>query len=127
MLVKPPTAPLPTRPGAASERPFRVLFVCSRNRLRSPTAEAVFAGRDGLEVLSAGTNRDADVPLTAELAAWADLICAMEPVHRAKLTSRFGASLSGTRVTVLGIPDRFRFMEPALVALLERKVGPLLR
>ena len=114
-------------PADEAERPFRVLFVCSRNRLRSPTAEAVFAGRNGLEVLSAGTNRDADVPLTAELVAWADLICAMEPVHRAKLTSRFGASLSGTRVTVLGIPDRFRFMEPALVALLERKAGPLLR
>ena len=88
MTVKPPTAPVPMRPGDRAERPFRVLFVCSRNRLRSPTAEAVFAGREGLEVLSAGTNRDADVPLTAELVAWADLICAMEPVHRAKITSR---------------------------------------
>ncbi|CAN5304391.1 hypothetical protein BH10PSE3_BH10PSE3_38780 [soil metagenome] len=42
----------------------RVLFVCSQNKLRSPTAEQVFAARTDLEVDSAGTNQDAENPLT---------------------------------------------------------------
>jgi len=31
-----------------------LLFLCSRNRLRSPTAEPVFADRPGVETASAG-------------------------------------------------------------------------
>ncbi|WP_235535219.1 hypothetical protein [Sphingomonas sp. Leaf339] len=55
-----------------------VLFLCSQNRLCSPTAEQVFARRQNLEVDSAGTNHDADNPLTAELVAWADVIFVLE-------------------------------------------------
>lgn len=44
---------------------LRVLFICSRNRLRSPTAESVFAA-PGLETDSAGLAQDADVVLSAE-------------------------------------------------------------
>ena len=40
------------------------LFVCSRNRLRSPTAEAVFGHLPDVETASAGTADDADNPLT---------------------------------------------------------------
>jgi predicted protein tyrosine phosphatase len=49
-----------------------VLFVCSQNRLPSPTAEQTFAFYPGINVASAGTNNDADNPLTAELLQWAD-------------------------------------------------------
>ena len=34
---------------------MRILFVCSENRLRSPTAAAVFSDYDGIEAISAGT------------------------------------------------------------------------
>ncbi len=34
----------------------KLLFICSQNRLRSPTAEAVFSESEGLEVESAGIN-----------------------------------------------------------------------
>jgi predicted protein tyrosine phosphatase len=50
-----------------------LLFVCSRNRLCSPTAEAFFAQYEGLEVDSAGHDRDAVVPLGVEAIEWADL------------------------------------------------------
>ncbi|CAN5333980.1 hypothetical protein BH11PSE14_BH11PSE14_19620 [soil metagenome] len=60
----------------------RVLFVCSRNRLRSPTAEQVFADWPGIEVASAGTASDADVPVTPELLQWAELVLVMEPTRR---------------------------------------------
>jgi len=46
-------------------RPRRLLFVCSRNRLRSPTAEAICLGLDGIEAISAGTNNDAEQPSPA--------------------------------------------------------------
>ncbi|MEG3173674.1 hypothetical protein U1708_15800 [Sphingomonas sp. ZB1N12] len=59
----------------------KILFVCSQNRLRSPTAEQVFASRHDLEVDSAGTNNDAENPLTAELVRWADVIVVMEKIH----------------------------------------------
>lgn len=104
----------------------RILFVCSRNKLRSPTAEQLFSQEPGLEVLSAGTERDADVPVTPELIAWADRIFAMERTHRAKLQQRFKPYLDGKPIVCLGIPDDYAFMDPALIALLERKVRPFL-
>ncbi len=103
-----------------------VLFICSQNKLRSPTAEAVFAETPGIEVDSAGLNHDAVVPLSPEQVRWADVILVMEKAHREKLNRKFKRHLDGQRVVVLGIPDNYRFMDPALVKLLESKVPPLL-
>lgn len=102
--------------------PLRVLFICSQNRLRSPTAEQVFADLPGIETASAGTNRGADNPLTAELVEWADVIFAMEKQHQRKLASQFTPYLRDKRVICLGIPDDYEFMQPALVELLEAKI-----
>ena len=99
-----------------------VLFVCGKNRLRSPTAEHVFADWDGIETSSAGVNRDADSPVTPELVGWADTILVMESSHRAKLTSQFGAYLRGKRLASLDIPDEYDYMQPALVELLLARV-----
>jgi predicted protein tyrosine phosphatase len=101
----------------------KVLFVCSQNRLRSPTAEQVFSRRRDIEVASAGTNHDADNPLSAELVEWADIIFVMERQHRTKVQSRYRASLKNKRVICLDIPDKFAFMDPALVRILEAKVS----
>lgn len=100
-----------------------VLFVCSQNRLRSPTAEQVFSSRPDLEVASAGTNNDADNPLTSELVAWADVIVVMEKTHRSKVQKRFRSSLNGKRLICLDIPDDFAFMDPALVKLLQTRLA----
>ena len=106
---------------------MRVLFLCSQNRFRSPTAERVFEGRPGLEVESAGLNNDAQVPVTAELIAWAELIFVMEKKHLNKLSKRFRAHLRSKRVICLNIPDEYEFMQPELVSLLEARVSPRLR
>jgi predicted protein tyrosine phosphatase len=105
----------------------RVLFLCSRHRLRSPTAEQVFRDWPGLEVDSAGLAPDADTPLSHEQVAWTELIVVMEASHRRHLQARYGHLLKSRRVAVLGIPDDYDFMQPALVELLRRKAGPLLR
>lgn len=101
----------------------KVLFVCSQNRLRSPTAEQVFSRRQDIEVDSAGTNNDADNPLTAELVEWADIIFVMEKTHRSKLQQRFRSSLKKARVICLDIPDEYEFMDPMLIRILEAKVS----
>lgn len=106
---------------------MNVLFVCSRNRLRSPTAEAVFADVDGIEVASAGTSADAEEVVTAELLHWADLIVAMEGRHKRALTRDHGRWLRGKRLVVLNIPDQYDYMDPELVALLEERVRPHLQ
>lgn len=86
----------------------------------------MFAHYDGIECASAGLDIDADVPMSAELAGWADLIFVMERKHKAKLSARFGRHLNGKRVICLDIPDRYQFMAPALVEVLRAKVTPFL-
>lgn len=105
----------------------RVLFLCSQNRLRSPTAEQVFSQFPELECDSAGTDHSAGVVLTPELIQWADVIFVMEKLHRNKLTKKFKRHLNGKRIVVLDIPDEYEFMDPELVRILQRKVAPLLR
>ena len=104
----------------------RVLFVCGKNRLRSPTAEQLFSAWPGLEVSSAGVNADADEPLTGEMVAEADLIFVMEKTHRAKLTRRFKSHLKSARVICLDIPDDYAFMDPDLIRILEARVPKFL-
>ena len=99
-----------------------VLFVCSQNRMRSPTGEQVFADWPGIEVASAGLSEGADNPVTPELLAWADLIFVMERAHRTKLQSRFRTHLKRQRIVCLNIPDNYRFMDAKLVRLLKASV-----
>ena len=99
-----------------------VLFVCSQNRLRSPTAEQVFASHPSISVASAGTNNNADNPLTPELVQWADIIFVMEKAHRNKLQKKFKGELKEARVICLDIPVEYEFMDEGLVRLLRAKV-----
>lgn len=104
----------------------RVLFVCSQARLRSPTAERVFADWPGIETASGGLNHDADCALTPEDVAAADLIFVMENAHRNRLSRRFRQQLGGKRVICLGIPDDYDYMAPELIALLKARVSKFL-
>lgn len=106
---------------------MRLLFLCSRNKLRSPTPEAVFGEMPEHEVDSAGLNDDAIQPLDAEQVRWAEIIFVMEPDHRRRLMRKFSRELSGKRVVCLNIPDNYDYMDPGLVALLESRVTPHLR
>jgi predicted protein tyrosine phosphatase len=100
-----------------------LLFVCSRNRRRSPTAEQIFAHRDDVEVSSAGTSPDADNPVTADLVDWADVIFVMERVHAQRLRRRFAHQLRNARVISLDIPDNFHFMDDELVRILKARMA----
>lgn len=101
--------------------PKHILFLCSRNKLRSPTAEALFMNHPCIEVDSAGLSHDAEVVVEEEHIAWADVIMVMEKIHRTRLTRKFGKILAGKRIVVLDIPDVYEYMDPALVALLKKR------
>lgn len=99
-----------------------ILFVCSENRLRSPTAEAVFSEYDGIHAIGAGTNSDAETPVSGDLIEWADVILVMEISHRNKISSKYMELLKGKKLAVLDIPDNFECMAPDLIKLLKAKV-----
>lgn len=105
----------------------KILFVCSENRIRSPTAAAVFSKDEGVEAISAGTNPDSATPVSVALIEWADVILVMEERHRKLLQARFRRELGNKKVGVLGLPDIYDFMEPVLVELLKEKVPSYVR
>lgn len=100
----------------------KLLFICSQNRLRSPTAEAVFSKWPNVDAMSAGLNHDAELRVSAEMIEWADAIFVMEAVHKKKLSKQFNGPLKGKRIIVLGIPDEYDYMQRELVQLLETKI-----
>lgn len=106
---------------------LNLLFVCSENRLRSPTAERVFSEYPGVKAIGAGTNADAATPVSGDLIEWADVVLVMEKSHRNKVAKKFRDRLKGKRLVVLDIPDQFEYMQPELVELLKVRVGRHLR
>jgi len=102
-----------------------ILFVCSQNKLRSPTAENIFSEEQGFNVSSAGTNNDAVVRLSPDLIEWSDLIVVMEEHHRKKVQKKFKKNLNGQKIICLGIPDNFEFMQKELIELLKKSAGYL--
>lgn len=106
---------------------MNLLFVCSENRLRSPTAEEVFSKYPGINAIGAGTNADAETPVSGDLIEWADVILVMENSHRNKIAKKYRALLGGKRLVCLDIPDIYDRMQPELIALLQAKVRRYVR
>ncbi|NJK69262.1 MAG: protein tyrosine phosphatase [Microcoleus sp. CSU_2_2] len=101
----------------------KILFVCSRNKWRSLTAQRICEKVSGYSVRSAGTEKGARIRVTEGLVGWADLIFVMEQKHADRLRSKFPESLKGKKVICLQIPDIYRYMEPELVELLQAKLS----
>jgi len=99
----------------------KVLFVCSGNVDRSPTAEALLRGKEGLEVKSAGTWKDAKTVVSKELIEWADMIFAMEEHHKEVL--REIDPESEKKIIVLGFGDNYSRNDPELVNVLKEKLS----
>ncbi len=106
---------------------MNLLFVCSENRLRSPTAEIVFSDYEGVNAIGAGTNSDAETTVSGDLIEWADVVLVMEKSHRNKISKKFKALLLGKRLVCLEIPDNYDCMQPELVKLLKDKVPRYVR
>jgi predicted protein tyrosine phosphatase len=101
---------------------MNLLFVCTENRLRSPTAETLFDGYAGVRARSAGIGPLAPTPVSRELIEWAHVVVVMEAMHRDEIEREHGDALGDTPLVCLDIPDRFPYMDAELVELLERRV-----
>ena len=102
---------------------MNLLFVCSENRLRSPTGEEVFSTYDGINAIGAGTNNDSETVVSGDLIEWADIIFVMEKTHRSKVSKKFNDLLKGKKLICLDIPDNYDYMDPDLIRLLKVKVS----
>ena len=102
---------------------MNILFICSRNQWRSPTAEAIYKKRDDIFVKSAGTEPSARIRLTAKNIIWADLIFVMEKKHKQKMIERFPNETDEKRIIILDIEDEYQFMDSELIEEIETKVN----
>ena len=102
---------------------MKLLFICSRNRFRSLTAERIFSGMPGFEVRSAGTQPEARIVVTEGMLGWADLVLVMEKRHLEKLRLSFADMMQDKDVITLGIPDDYEYMDPELVEELQARVS----
>jgi predicted protein tyrosine phosphatase len=93
----------------------KLLFVCSRNRRRSLTAEKLFECSTLYTAKSVGTQPDARIVVTEGHVGWADFIFCMEKSHVRILKRKFPDALAEKRVICLNIPDEYEFMDEALV------------
>jgi predicted protein tyrosine phosphatase/2'-5' RNA ligase len=105
---------------------LNVLFVCSRNQWRSPTAERIWRKSSRVNVRSAGTSASARRVVSSRDLEWADVVLVMESRHREILRERFEAARRAVRIEVLDIPDDYAFMEDELIRLLRARVGDVL-
>jgi predicted protein tyrosine phosphatase len=98
---------------------MRLLFVCTANIDRSPTAEQLFRGEH--ETKSCGTEPWARQKLNRKLIWWADKIFCMEDHHKEAVLEIDPEAEQKT--FVLAIEDVYRRGDPKLEELLKEKVG----
>jgi predicted protein tyrosine phosphatase len=105
---------------------LNVLFICSRNQWRSPTAEKVWRHHPLLAVRSAGTSPNARHHVSEQDLRWAETIFVMEEKHKSRLVAEYGRIVQNKPIHVLDIPDEYKYMDPELVEELERAVSVIL-
>ncbi len=102
---------------------MNLLFICSRNQWRSPTAEQLWRKHPDFNVRSAGTSPKARKTLGAADIRWADKIFVMEKKHKQRLLAQFRRLLEHKPVYILDIPDEYHYMDAELIEELEAKVS----
>lgn len=103
---------------------MNVLFICSKNQWRSPTAERIFKDYPDINTRSAGTSRQARHAVSSRDIAWADLIFVMEYQHKDYLKQHFRSDIFNKSLIVLDIPDEYQYMDPDLIDLLKLSIEP---
>lgn len=105
---------------------INLLFICSRNQWRSPTAEEVWRKKPGYNARSAGTSPNARKTVGSADIRWADCIFVMEKKHANRLRAEFTSMLEHKPIHILDIPDEYKFMDEELVSEIEARVLAIL-
>ena len=97
----------------------KLLFVCSCNKDRSPTAVDILADVKGFEAQCAGTHPAAPTKLSKTLTDWADYIFAMQNHHAEEVMKLSPGAKKKTHV--LHVPDIFD--QPELKTMLRDRLS----
>ena len=106
---------------------MNILFVCSANKQRSKTAEDYFSSKIHIHSYhSVGTNpkicnKEGTNLITEDDLKWADLVYTMEEKHR-KIINKHTNKAYNSKITVLNIPDIYKYYQKELLELLDNKV-----
>ena len=104
----------------------QLLFICSRNQWRSPTAAALFKNSDLYVAKSAGTSDKARVKITAGVINWADRIFVMEKRHAEIIQQNYPNLIADRSIVTLHISDDYQYMDPELIEILESRLAEYL-
>ena len=105
---------------------MKLLFICSRNKWRSKTAETIFKDSQDFNVKSAGTEPSARIKVSAKLIEWADIIFAMEKKHKQRMHENFAMVARDKNIIVLDIPDEYQYMDSELIEIINTSVSSYL-
>ena len=100
---------------------MKILFVCSRNKWRSATAETIYKNHPEHQVRSAGTEPSARIKLNAKHVIWADLIFVMEKKHKQRIEEKFSEEIADKKIVIMDIPDEYQYMDKELIEELNLK------
>jgi predicted protein tyrosine phosphatase len=103
-----------------------ILFVCSKNQCRSPTAEWLYGKNDDLSVSSAGTDSNSNNVASIDDLRWANQIFVFERSHRNKIRSIDRRFYDSLKIECLYIPDDYAYMDITLLYILCEKLTPYL-
>lgn len=101
---------------------MNILFICSRNKWRSTTAEAIYKNHPVHQIQSAGTEPSARIKINSKHILWADLIFVMEKRHKQRISEKFQYEIINKEIVVLNIPDEYQYMDEELIEELNAKV-----
>jgi len=110
----------------AERESVRILFVCSMNQWRSPTAEKVYADKPLVQTRSVGTRKNSKKPANSIDLKWADIVITMEQKHKQRLMAEFPGEMRYKEVHVLDIPDEYKYMDPELIDEIRASVDTIL-
>jgi predicted protein tyrosine phosphatase len=96
-----------------------LLFICSKNQWRSPTAETLFKNHPLHEAKSAGTSAKARIKVSQKLLEWATIIFMMEQKHKDIIKENFPSVIKNKQVIVLDIADDYTYGDEELVGILQ--------
>ena len=100
----------------------KILFVCTANTHRSPTAEELLKKDKRFEVKSCGIYPSSPTPISKELVEWADKIfvmCERLEKHRTIIEDKFHDLKKP--IIDLNIPDNYWKGDPELIKVLKER------
>jgi predicted protein tyrosine phosphatase len=103
-----------------------ILFVCGRNKWRSPTAETIYKKNQSINVKSAGVSSKSKHQISAKDIEWADIILVMEKEYKSFILGKF-RNLNLPQIFDLNIPDEYEYMNEELIDIIKKETDYILK